>query len=131
MEITLDFQHGCSSLIGKDSLSKRHPKGPSVASLRLFTINRNGVHDHRNTHTPEVSLRSKGWDGPTEQQRKGREGVRCRRVARAWGRTRVRRTEGARGRINRHQSRLACFKMRASDPYQSVAVTERNTVQPR
>ena len=30
-------------------LSKRHAKGAGVASLRLFTINRNGVHDHWNT----------------------------------------------------------------------------------
>ena len=29
-------------------LSKRHSKGAGVASLRLFTINRNGVHDHWN-----------------------------------------------------------------------------------
>ena len=30
--------------------SKRHPKGACVASLRLFTMNRHGVHEHRNTH---------------------------------------------------------------------------------
>ena len=32
-----------------EALSKRQPKGASVASLRLFTINRNGVHVRRNT----------------------------------------------------------------------------------
>jgi len=32
-----------------DALSKLHPKGASVVSLRLFIINRNGVHVRRNT----------------------------------------------------------------------------------
>ena len=34
-----------------EALSKRHPRGASVASLRLFTIYRNGVHVRRNPHT--------------------------------------------------------------------------------
>ena len=33
-----------------EALSKRRPKRASVASLRLFTINRNTGHVHRNTH---------------------------------------------------------------------------------
>ena len=31
-------------------LRRRHPEGTSVASLRLFTINRNRVHARRNAH---------------------------------------------------------------------------------
>ena len=43
------MRHGCGrALAGR--LSKRHPYGASVASLRLFTINRKGVHALRNTH---------------------------------------------------------------------------------
>ena len=47
-----------------DALSKLHPKGASVASLRLFTTNRNGVHVRRNTQrllAVPVSAR-RGWD---------------------------------------------------------------------
>lgn len=44
----------CSNTISgyhlTEVLSKRHPRGASVASLRLLTINRNGVHVRWNTH---------------------------------------------------------------------------------
>ena len=43
----------CSNTPGNhltEALSKRHSKGAGVASLRLFTINRNGVDDHWNRH---------------------------------------------------------------------------------
>ena len=49
VEGVLRMRHGCGrALAGR--LSKRHPSGASVASLRLFTINRNGVHVLSNTH---------------------------------------------------------------------------------
>ena len=34
-----------------EALSKRHPNGASVVSLRLFTINRNGFQVRRNTQS--------------------------------------------------------------------------------
>ena len=46
-----------------DALSKLHPKGASVVSLRLFTINRNGVRVRWNTQRSlavPVSAR-RGW----------------------------------------------------------------------
>ena len=43
------MRHGCGRTL-TEALSKRHPYGANVASLRLFTINRNGVHVLRNTH---------------------------------------------------------------------------------
>ena len=45
----LRMRHGCGRTL-TEALSKRHPYGTSVASPRLFTINRNGVHARRNTH---------------------------------------------------------------------------------
>ena len=49
VEGVLRMRHGCGrALAGR--LSKRHPYGASVASLRLFTIYRNGVHGLRNAH---------------------------------------------------------------------------------
>lgn len=36
------------------ALSQGHPESDSVASLRLVTINRNGIHDRRNTHLSRV-----------------------------------------------------------------------------
>ena len=49
VEEVLRMRHGCGRALA-EPLSKRHPYGASVASLRLFTINRSGVHVLRNTH---------------------------------------------------------------------------------
>ena len=48
VEEVLRMRHECGRTL-TGALSKRHPYGASVASLRLFTINRNGVHVLRNT----------------------------------------------------------------------------------
>lgn len=45
----LTAQHGIPGYHLTDALSKLRPNGASVASLRLFTINRKGVHVRRNT----------------------------------------------------------------------------------
>jgi len=45
----LRMRHGRGRTL-TEALSKTHPYGSSVASLRLFTINRNGVHVLWNTH---------------------------------------------------------------------------------
>ena len=46
-----------------EALSKRHPNGASVASRRLFTVNRNGVHVRRNTHSAAfVRKRKEGFE---------------------------------------------------------------------
>ena len=45
----LRMRHECGRAL-TEALSNGHPYGASVASLRLFTINRNGVHVLRNTH---------------------------------------------------------------------------------
>ena len=49
VEEVLRIWHECGRTL-TEALSKRHPSGASVASLRLFMINRNGVHVLRNTH---------------------------------------------------------------------------------
>ena len=49
VEEVLRMRHECGRTL-TEALSKRHPYGASVASLRLFRINRNGVHVCRNTH---------------------------------------------------------------------------------
>ena len=49
IEEVLRMRHECGRTL-TEALSKRHPSGASVASLRLFTINRNGVHVRGNTH---------------------------------------------------------------------------------
>ena len=49
VEEVLRMRHECVRTL-TEALSKGHPYGASVAPLRLFTINRNGVHVLWNTH---------------------------------------------------------------------------------
>ena len=60
----LTAQHGIPGYHLTDALSKWHPNVTSVDSLRLVTINRNGVHVRRNTQqllaVPVAARR--GWD---------------------------------------------------------------------
>ena len=49
VEEVLRMRHECGRTLA-EPLSKMHPYCASVASLRLFTINRNRVHVRGNTH---------------------------------------------------------------------------------